>query len=198
MGMGNMAAMMGAARSGNSRPSSSNYNVARAPAPTPEVGAKQPGKLRVGVAALQDKSGKTKLDGDALRSQLIAKLQRFGFDVVPADGADDEQVTADAKKKDCDYLVFTDVTARDAPSVKKIGGFLGRRITGIGGGDSVTSFEGSVNYRLFKMADMQPDKPELEAKQDTKGSTPDEAITPTFEHESRDVAQQIAKDKRGG
>src|SRR5258708_22016853 len=123
MGMGNMAAMMGSGSARSSSGNASSYKVARAPAPTPEVGRKQPGKLRVGVSALQDKSGKTKLDGDALRNELIAKLQRFGFDVVPANGADDEQVTADAKKKDCDYLVFTDVTGRDSPSAKKLGGF---------------------------------------------------------------------------
>ncbi len=190
MGMGNLAAMMGGAARGPSRPSTS---VSRAPAPTPEVGKKQPGKLRVGVAALREKTGKVQIDGDSLRTELMDKLQRFGYEIVAADGANDQQITEDAKKKDCDYVLFTDVTAKEIAAKKKIGGMLGRLGGGLGAptDSGPGSFEGTVNYRLFKINETQA---ELDANQDAKGGPPDQAIPSTFERESRDVAQQIQKD----
>ncbi len=198
MGMGNLAAMMGGAARGPSRPSTS---VSRAPAPTPEVGKKQPGKLRVGVAALREKTGKVQIDGDSLRTELMDKLQRFGYEIVPADGASDEQITADAKKKDCDYVLFTDATPKEVSQKKKIGGLFGRAAAigvagplgaaATSGGGAGATFEGTVDYRLFKINDAQP---ELTAQQEAKGGPPDQVIPPTFERESRDVAQQIQKD----
>jgi hypothetical protein len=191
--MGSIADMMGSARNNSAN---QRMNVTRAPAPTPEVRAKQPGKLRIGVAPLRDQTGQSAFDGSALRPQLIKALERFDYDVVAADGSSDADVTADAKRKDCDYVLFNDVSAKEVSQKRKAGGFLGKAMAvGVLGpaGSAVPTgpgFDGTVAYRLFKI---DQDTPELEGKNDAKGK-PDQSIPATFDRETRDVASQIQKD----
>jgi hypothetical protein len=192
MGMGNLGDIMSTmgAAANNSR-----MNVPRAAAPTPEVRPKQPGKLRIGVVALGNKTGQAGFDGSAFRPPLVRSLERFDYDVIAVDG-DDSAAMADAKRKDCDYVLFTDVSAKEAPQKRKMGGMFGKALAiGVMGsaGASVPTgagFEGTVEYRLFKIDQTTP---QLEGKAEAKGN-PQESIPATFDQESRDVARQIQKD----
>jgi len=172
----------------------SGFGVARAQAPTPEVhggvvGQKIPGKLRVGVVTIGDRSSRG-LNGNGLRDQLITQLARFGYDVVQVEGPDQAPAMADAKSKDCDYVVFTDVTAKDNTK-KKIGGFLSRA-TGMSSASGSNDFQGTVQYRLFRMGVTSPS---LDKAAETSSGSADEVIGATFDRESRDVATQIQKEQ---
>ncbi len=209
-GMGSIGDMMrGAGRSSGgfqsmSRPvpgtteaksSKGRMGVSRRAVGTGEVGPKQPGKVRVGVVAVNDKTNHS-LNGEDLRRALISNLTRFGLDAVPVDGGDDAELVRDCKDKDCDYLLYTDVaTLKEPGAAKKAGGMFGRALGGLGAAASGAmggGFEAGTAYRLFKIADTK--NPDLEGTGSGKGQAADQSVMPSFDHESRDVMTQIQKD----
>ncbi len=204
MGMPSMAQMMRDAAAGRAQPS---RNVSRAPVMTDvvrgavgtgEVGPKQPGKVRVGVVAVADKTNHS-LDGENLRRALISNLTRFNLDAVPANGGGDAELIADCKKKECDYILYTDVaTLKDASAAKKaVGGMFGRALGGMGAGsgaanEAAGAFESGTAYRLFRIADTS--NPAMQGAGTGKGQAADQSVMPTFDRESRDVMGQVQKD----
>lgn len=173
--------------------------MARRRVGTYEIGPKQPGKLRVCVVAFDDKSGKV-TDADDLRRTLMQDIERFGYEAVPVDSRAQEAAMADAKAFECDYVVFNGLNQQAAPAVsaKKVGGFLGRAMTGGLAGAAVGAatdkdkggpFQGTVDYRLFKVVSTDPElSKSAEAKGDSGGHD-------AMNRESKDIAAQIQKDR---
>ena len=207
MNMGSIMANAARSRAGGtaSRPETptpevKGTRVARRRVGTYEIGPKQAGKLRVGVVVFDDKSGKV-TDADNLRRTLMQDIERFGYEAVPIDSRTQEAAIADAKTFECDYVVFNNLNQQlaQAPSAKKIGGFLGRAVTGGLSGAAADSasdkgglFQGSVDYRLFKVATPTPTDPELTKSQDAKGTS---GGSDAMNRESKDIATQIQKDR---
>src|SRR5208283_147921 len=73
--------------------------------------------IRVGVPAMKDQSGRN-VSGDMERDRLVATLnhqkpdkkQHLAVQGVPLDGLTAEEVGAEAKEKQCDYVVYTTLT----------------------------------------------------------------------------------------
>jgi len=221
MGMGSIGDMMRSAATaraggnvsrapvGTPEVKSRGANVSRGAVGTGEIKAKVPGTVRVGVVLVQDKTGSS-LNGEDLRRALISNLTRFNLDSVPVDGDDDTALTSDCKQKQCDYILYTDVTGMKAPSAvkKAAGGMFGRalggmvdRRTGVGGsaGESAGNaaaggtFESATAYRLFRINNTS--NAALQANGAGKGQAADQSVMPTFDRESRDVMTQVQKDK---
>lgn len=209
-GMGSIADMMrgaAASRASSSTPSrgavgtpearsaKGRMGVSRRAVGTGEVGPKQPGKVRVGVVQVNDKTNHS-LSGEDLRRALISNLGRFGLDAVPVDGGNDSELVSDCKEKDCDYLLYTDVASLKEPgAAKKAGGMFGRALGGLGAAASSAmggGYEAGTAYRLFKITDTK--NAELEGTGSGKGQAADQSVMPSFDHESRDVMTQIQKD----
>jgi hypothetical protein len=141
------AAMMRAAQSARSnddgdaagagRQPDAAGTVARAEA---AVGAKRPGVIRVGVVALNNRTDKAVETGQ-LRQGLIAELTNAAVEAVPLDTNSPEE----ARQKDCDFILTTDISAIKQSAANKIGGMFGRA-TGVGGG--AERFEAKVEYTL--------------------------------------------------
>jgi hypothetical protein len=210
MGM-NMRGMLGAAMSGRA----SGAAPSRAEAPTPEakgvkvgrkrvgtyeIGPKQAGKLRIGVVAFADPSGKV-TDADVMRRTLMQNIEKYGYEAVPIDSRTQDAAMADAKTFECDYVTFNDLAAQTTPaqSAKKIGGLLGRAMSGglagaaVGGSNQAGGpFQGTVNYRLFKVATPDPTDPEMTKSAEAKGSS---GGNDAMGRESKDIATQIVKDR---
>ena len=164
---------------------------------TREIGPKQPGKLRVGVVAFEDKSGKM-TDADELRQALMESIEHCGYETVPIDSRTQSAAMNDAKDFECDYVVFNTMTpkASAGQTAKKIGGFMGRRLGGLTGSaadrasSGANNFEGTVDFQLFKVA--AADTPSLTGTQEAQGDNGGKAA---MDKESKDVAKQIMKGK---
>jgi hypothetical protein len=132
--------------------------AAMASAPT----SKKPGTLRIGVVGLENRTSES-FDGESLRQRLIGSLMGGNLDAVAIYGKAPSEVTTEAKQKECDFVLYTDVTNLKQASSNKIGGFLGRA-TGVG--DVVKArFESQVDFRLLATGS---ESPQLQSKSSAK------------------------------
>ena len=115
--------------------------------PASTAGAKQPGVLRVGVVQINNKAGKS-ISPEALRQRLIGQIQGAGIDAVPLNGMSTAEIEAEAKAKQCDYVLYSDLTAL---KTGKIGGLFGR-VSGI----DVGKTEAKVEFKLFAVGETSP------------------------------------------
>jgi hypothetical protein len=126
----------------------------------PSVGPKQPGTIRVGVAAINNPAGGA-VPLDELRSRLVGSISGSGIEAVPLDAAQAPAAEAEAKQKDCDLVLYTDLSALKQ-SGGKFGGMLGRA-TGIGGSDR---YESRVDFKLFAVGGASQLESNATAKED--------------------------------
>lgn len=121
---------------------------ATATSPSVSSVAKQPGTLRVGVVQINNKAGKP-ISQEALRQRLIGQIQAASIDAVPLNGLSPSEIEAEAKAKQCDYILYSDVAALKA---SKIGGMFGR-VTGVEG---VGKTEAKIEFKLFSVGETSP------------------------------------------
>lgn len=119
--------------------------AAQAAAPPP------PGAPKIGVAALRNKSGAA-VDTAALDGQVAQQFAGSKFVTVPVFGNSDTELLADARQKQCQYVLTTDVAEVKRPAIGRIGGLLGRAT----GGDSKGMVDARVDYRLVSVETGQP------------------------------------------
>lgn len=131
----NAGSVMGAMLRGGARnqtPIASGSGSSSTDASGPKAG-------RVCVAPVQDNSGRS-LNTTALQQRTATEMQNGGVSAVAA---------ADG----CPYTLTLNITsAKEASAAKKIGGLLGRRAAGIGGGGD-SGAEASVSYQVVRAGD---------------------------------------------
>jgi len=116
-------------------------------APT-KIPRKNPGITRVGVPLIKNDSSQ-KLD--QMRDYLILQLKNAQLDPVPVDGNTPAELIADAKSKDCDYILYVDIASIKGSSAgAKIGGFFG-----VGSGKPST-YDVMLAYKLNKPNNSPP------------------------------------------
>jgi hypothetical protein len=144
-----MSAMMRAAQSSRSNnddgdaDDNANANRRNEPPNVPSMsspGAKRPGMIRVGVVALNNRTDKA-VETEQLRQGLVAALTAANVEAVALDTNSPEE----ALRKECDFILSTDISALKQSAANKIGGMFGRA-TGVGGG--AERFESKVEYTL--------------------------------------------------
>src|ERR671920_29406 len=91
---------------GGTQPSASDRGGMNTPA---AMGAKQPGAIRVGVVRVGNKTTQS-IDAGTLRGTLIAAISEGGVEAIPLDETAPDAAQAEAKQKECDYVLFTDVS----------------------------------------------------------------------------------------
>ncbi|HEY1912224.1 MAG TPA: hypothetical protein VGG73_14970 [Vicinamibacterales bacterium] len=89
-----------------------------------EIVAKKPGVIRVGVVAISNRTDQP-FDAALMSEALGESLSTSDFDIVTVTGASAAAVTADAKTKDCDYLLETNVTELKKPGKSMLGKISG-------------------------------------------------------------------------
>jgi hypothetical protein len=72
------------------------------------VGQKRQGLIRVGIVT-SSKSKRQNLT-DTMRDTLIIYLTQAGIDAVPLEGRDQVKLEAEAKEKECDYILYSDLS----------------------------------------------------------------------------------------
>jgi hypothetical protein len=190
-----MSAMMktgGAAAHSESTPEPTPASKAAptpAPAPVAAVAPKTEGVVRVGVVKIKDNTGQG-LPTDNLRLNLISELERNKMEAVPLT-ADSPQadVEAEARAKQCDYIVYT------VPTQLKDAGTGGLPASALPKGLTLdpAKFQALTNVTLYKVGNPAPDFKDMPLAADANQFAVD-AVMATFVIESDKVAQQIADD----
>lgn len=113
------AAAMGAPDSSNTSTNTSPSVATSAPATQPNTTANQPGPKRAGVIRLGVTAVKTGNVAEtmnaaelaaAVRNTLLQNLKSGNLEVVPIDATGGAAIQAEAQQKECDYVVYTNVS----------------------------------------------------------------------------------------
>ena len=147
------------------------------------------GKVRVGVVTINAKTGGAP-STSATRQRLIQDIIDLNVDAVPLDqpaAAGEQAIWDEARQKNCDYILFTDITNFKPPKVSKKGVF--GAALGVGGG-GVTPGESTVAFKMFSIGNNET--PKLDSSQTgSGGNSVDEVLGAAVKLESGDVAAKI-------
>ena len=122
------------------------------PATVP-TGSKKSGTIRVGVVQINNKTDHS-VSTESLRERLIGGIEGSNIEAVALNATSWSEADAEAKAKQCDFVLFTDISALKLSTAKKIGGLLGRA-TGVGSGGADKT-ESKVEFKLFPVGDSAP------------------------------------------
>ena len=91
---------------------------------------------------------KASLSTDELRGRLVGSISNAGIEAIPLNAISLSEAQAEAKEKQCAYILLTDISTLKAASAgKKLGGILGRA-TGVDTGSAGKS-EARLDFKLF-------------------------------------------------
>ena len=147
----NTGAMMQQAMKGN-QPAGNEAASPGEGANAAEAG--RPGAIRIGVVQLNNKT-KSSLSTDELRGRLVGSISNAGIEAIPLNAISLTEAQAEAKEKQCAYILLTDISSLKAASAgKKLGGMLGRA-TGVDTGNAGKS-EAKLDFKLFATGSSSP------------------------------------------
>ena len=171
------------AQANQPEPNTEQSAASVAPAVTKNAGA-----LRVGVVAINNRSDRA-ISLDSLRQRLIGGIQSDGIEAVPLTGISATEIEIEAKAKQCDFILYTDVMLKTS-AAKKLGGFLGRA-AGVSG---VEKTESRVDFRLFAVGETAP---RLQSTATAKEEGDDASAGVSIDSEAKKVSAEVRKKPRG-
>jgi hypothetical protein len=156
--------------------------AARPNLPGADVPSKPSGRVRVGVVEINNKANAS-ISTDGLRDRLIGEISGTGVDSIPLDASSIGEAQTEAKAKQCDYILFTDISSLKAASAsKKIGGLLGRA-TGVDTGGTGKS-EARLDFKLFPAGGSSA---KLESSAVGKEDSDDASVSAALDREAKAV-----------
>jgi hypothetical protein len=164
--------------------------AASRPSSSASVGAKRAGVVRIGVIAPSNKTEK-QVGIDALRAQLVSALSSGNVEAVALEANSPGGLEAEARARECDYVLYTDIVMLKQSAANKIGGLLGRA-TGVGGGgDAKERHEARVEFSLVPAGSSTPLlESNATAKED---GTADAAAASALRRQAQLVAAKVRK-----
>ncbi|MDQ3906890.1 MAG: hypothetical protein M3268_00960, partial [Acidobacteriota bacterium] len=150
------------------------------------VGPKQPGTIRVGVARIGNKTTQS-VDAGSMRETLIGSLGGPGVEAIPLSESAPDAAQAEAKQKQCDFVLFTDISGLKQSAANKIGGMFGRAA---GVGSSADRFEAKIDYTLTPVAGGAPVQASVTAKEDGGA---DASVSSALRKEAQAVLSRVRK-----
>jgi len=103
--------------------------------------------VRVGVVGINNKTGKS-VSTESLRDRLIGDLSSGNVEAIRLNASSPSEAEAEAKAKQCDFILYTDLSAlKTASAGKKLGGMFGRA-AGVTTSE-VGKAEARVDFKLF-------------------------------------------------
>jgi hypothetical protein len=106
------------------------------------------GMIRIGVAPPGDRSGKG-VSTDTIRGGLLEDLSNRPFEAIPLSSTTPEEQQAEARKKECDYIVRAELATLTSGASGKVGGLV-RRASG--GGNPTEIHEAGVAMDVIPIA----------------------------------------------
>ena len=156
--------------------------AATAPSPSTQQDVKAPGTVRVGVVQINNKAGKP-VSQESLRQRLIGQIESGGIDAVPLNGTSPAEIEAEAKAKQCDYILYSDLTALKS---SKLGGMFGR-VTGV---DAAAKTEAKLEFKLFAVGETSP---RLQMTATAKVEGEEASAGTAIDAEARSVIAEVKK-----
>ena len=153
--------------------------------PSSVAGAKQPGTLRVGVVTINNSAGKP-VSTDALRARLVGNIEATGVEAIPLNAISAAEAEVEAKAKQCDFILYTDIRALKSSAAKKLGGVFGR-VAGVGGIDTT---EAKVDFKLFAVGEGTP---RLQSSATAKEQGDEASVGTAIDTEARQVSLALRK-----
>jgi hypothetical protein len=172
--------------------SSSNDRPSTPSVAAPSVAAastKSPGTLRVGVVAINNRTDRP-VSVESLRQRLIRNIQGDGIDAVALNATSPAEIEAEAKSRQCDFILYTDLNGLKISAAKKLGGFLGRA-AGVGGAEKT---ESRVDYKLFAVGEPSP---RLQSSANAKEEGDEVSAGAALDNEAGKVSAEVRKKARG-
>jgi hypothetical protein len=153
--------------------------------------AKTSGAMRVGVVQINNRTDKG-VSQESLRQRLIGQLQGDGVEAVALNAISPREAEAEAKAKQCDFILYTDLTGLKTSAAKKVGGFLGRA-TGVGSG-GVDKTEAKVEFQLFAVGETAA---RLKSAATAKEEGDEASAGTALDQEAKQVSAEVRKKIRG-
>ncbi len=143
------------------------------------------GTIRVGVVQLNNKAGRP-VSEDSLRSRLIGQIAGTGVDAIPLNASSPSEAEVEAKAKQCDFILYTDLAALKTSAAKKLGGMFGR----VAGVEGVDKTEARVDFRLFAVGETSP---RLQSSASAKGESDETSAGTAIDAEASTVSAAARK-----
>lgn len=103
--------------------------------------------VRVGVVGINNKTGKS-VSTESLRDRLIGDINSGNVEAIRLNASSPSEAEVEAKAKQCDYILYTDLSAlKTASAGKKLGGMFGRA-AGVTTSE-VGKAEARIDFKLF-------------------------------------------------
>lgn len=150
--------------------------------------AKAPGTIRVGVVLINNKTDRG-VSVESLRARLTGEIQGSGIEAVSLNATSPGEAEAEAKAKQCDFILYTDIAALKTSAAKKIGGMFGKA-AGLGGIDKT---EAKVEYRLFAVGETAA---RLQSVATAKEEGDEASAGTAIDQEARMVSAEVRKNNR--
>jgi hypothetical protein len=184
-GMPSMAAMMSQASEAES-PVAAAHNEMSAGG-----NRKAPGAIRVGVVQINNRSGRP-VSIESLRGRLLSEIQGDGVEAVALNAISPTEAETEAKAKECDFILYTDIATLKISAAKKLGGMFGKA-TGVGGG-GIDKTEAKVEFKLFAVSDPSP---RLQSAATAKEEGDEQSAGTALDQEAKQVSAEARKKGRG-
>lgn len=149
--------------------------------------AKAPGVIRVGVVRINNKTDRA-VSVESLRDRLVSEIQGSGIEAVGLNATSPTEAEAEAKARQCDFILYTDIAALKTSAAKKIGGMFGRA-AGVSGIDKT---EAKVEYRLFAVGETAA---RLQSAAAAKEEGDEASAGTAIAQEARMVSAEVRKKK---
>ncbi|HEV7743765.1 MAG TPA: hypothetical protein VGO56_02105 [Pyrinomonadaceae bacterium] len=159
--------------------------------PTNSNNAKALGSIRVGVVQINNKTDRS-ISQDSLRGRLLAEIQEKGVEAVALNAISPREAEVEAKAKQCDFILYTDLTGLKTSAAKKVGGFLGRA-TGIGSG-GVDKTEAKIEFQLFAVGETTA---RLRSSATAKEEGDETSVGTALSQEANQVRAEVRRKGRG-
>lgn len=182
--MPSVAEMMGQAQKGRAPVDDDESNM-----PSSSK-SKSPGSVRVGVVQINNKTDRG-ISEDSLRGRLISEIEGSGVEAVPLNASSPGEAETEARTKQCDFILYTDLTGLKISVAKSVGGFLGRA-TGVGSG-AVGKTEAKVEFQLVAVGESAP---RLRSAATGKEEGDEASAGAALDQEAKQVKAEVRK-KRG-
>jgi hypothetical protein len=183
--MPSMAGMASAASQGRSQMDHDQSNASSA------GNTKAPGVIRIGVVQINNRTDRA-VSASSLRERLLGNLQGNGLDAIALNAIAPGAAEAEAKAKQCDFILYTDVTTLKISAAKKLGGMFGKA-TGMGSG-GIDKTEAKVEFKLFAVSETSP---RLQSAATAKEEGDDASAGTAIDQEAKQVSAEARKKSRG-
>ena len=182
--MPSVAEMMGQAQKGRAPVDDDESNM-----PSSSK-SKSPGSIRVGVVQINNKTDHG-VSQESLRGRLISEIESSGVEAIPLNASSPREAEAEARAKQCDFILYTDLTGLKLSVAKSVGGFLGRA-TGVGSG-GVGKTDAKVEFQLVAVGESSP---QLKSAATGKEEGDEASAGAALDQEAKQVKSEVRK-KRG-